>query len=295
MNPKLHTRDVIGIHLGLNQEIPAVEQGKCHRLPGVLRCFRPLQHDKRVVLMGRMPAHAAHGLYTLVKAMGQGIPFPPPGAGKLEPVVIGIRKIQVQAHHFFDPHALVSDIRDPCGAGNHSLIPENRIQKFELKSGHRIRQLQDQGRGFTLFIGKCGRQSGKARFSLQHLIPIIDKIRQPAPVFLQDLQRALTEIRASVHGILLAEMLERQAAVVIHDQGRMGAQSPLHQPGILFPVVNPSPEIQLARITALQHRHNVTDFVVLKMESPGFFMNMDLHSCHTPPPCSHFCCSFPTY
>ena len=93
MDPHEESCRIVGVHFCLCEKVPAVDQAETDGLSLKFVGIRPFKYHKRVVVVGRIPSHASHGLDSLLQMPCLRITFSRPCSGKLDPVIIAVRKI----------------------------------------------------------------------------------------------------------------------------------------------------------------------------------------------------------
>ena len=202
--------------------------------------------------------------------------FPRPGSGKLDPFIIRIREIKTQAHGFFNLDAFCSFVDKTRRPGDRPVLFKQRVQQFQPDPGHRILQPDYQGLCLPVRFRVSCRQSFQGRFTRTELTGIIDKLRQPAAVLLQNRDSALPEITASVNRIFQFHKFQGKK-VLLRLIGGMRTQGRFQQIAEILPVMDPLSKIDLCKLSSRQNRHYITDLVILKMKGFCFLMNQYIH------------------
>ena len=107
-----HTGDVVGVHIGLGQEIAAVHQAEPIDLSGHFAAVGALEGQEGVEVVAGVPAQGVDGLHSFRQWSGSNVPFPGPGAGQLHHLVAAVRQIQTEAHSPVQPDRPLSGAGD---------------------------------------------------------------------------------------------------------------------------------------------------------------------------------------
>ena len=103
--------------------------------------------------------------------------------------------------------------------------------------------MEDTGHGFPGSFGVGGRQARKRRLASQDVMALIDKIGNPASVFLQDFHGGVAEIAGAVQSVFLTDMLQGKEFVLIKGTGGHRAGGKLQEVGKIFPVMDSFPKV----------------------------------------------------
>ena len=216
--------------------------------------------------MRRISSQTVHRLNSLFQPAHLQVAFSRPCAGELHPLILTVRQIQAEAHGPGQLHALAPLIDQPCTACENPASGKDRIEQFQNDPGHRIFQRNRQRlRLLRIFRIGC-RKPGKFWFSVHDLMALIDKIRDPAAVFLKDFHSRMTEIRRTVHPVLLPDMLQRKRPVPVKYRSGHGPAGSLHQIREILLMMNPAAKIQLSQMAVRQYGHEITDLFIIQMK-----------------------------
>ncbi len=148
-----------------------------------------------------MRTHAAYRTDTLLSLPDFPpvyVPFPSPCAVKCDQIKSAVLKIQTKGHHPLQTAAFTRMIFHYDGARDRILLLKYRIIQFQLQLQIGLRQRKHKR--FTI-IGERRRQAVQGGFSLDHLVPFVQKLQRFLAAASIHLQARFAEIPVSGHPV----------------------------------------------------------------------------------------------
>ena len=239
--------------------------------------MRPLQDQERIVVVGGRAPSAPDALHTDPQGAGVHKPLPAPGAGKLHHLIVRVRQVQADTHGRIQHHGLLPAVLEPDTPRQGGNILEHGVEQGRPHARQPVHQAELQGLCLPFILTIGGGQAVQGRLSGRHLMPLIDKIADPAPVLLQDRHRRLSEVAAPRRGKFPLHLLQREHGIILTHRRRKDARRLLQQMVKGRPVPHPLPEVQLPRLPVGEDLHDITVPAVLKMKRAAFFLKINAH------------------
>lgn len=156
VNADLQAGDVVVVDLGLGEEVAGVNEAHGQRLALEVVGVGALEDYEGVLYVARGPAGGGDGLLALVEAVGLQLPLPPPGPGELEPVVVGVRQVEVEAERPGELRAGGAAVNEAGVAGDYGEILEDGVGELEVDGQLLVGQGDRQGFGFLVVLNVGG-------------------------------------------------------------------------------------------------------------------------------------------
>ena len=170
--------------------------------------MRTFQCDKRILLRaGTGSCKALYSLYTHLKFTCFYITLTCPCTGKMDHLIIHIRKLHCCTHHILKADLLIPFLNKACASGDHRVILIYGICKNKVCVHHRIMKCDIQRCCFLITFCISCRKTCKLLLAAIDLMRNIFEIYDLASVLLTNSKGRVSVITGSVNRILLFGIL----------------------------------------------------------------------------------------
>ena len=224
-----------------------------------------------------MASHASYRLDTGLQMSCLRITFSRPCSGELYPFVITVRKIHADAHGSGQMDVVGALIDKSCTPCKNTSFFKDSIEKFETYLRKRIFQDNYESHRFSFIFCIGSRKPFQLRFSALNPVILKKEFTDTAPVLLKYFYCGRTEISRPKHAVFLTDMFHGKNFVSFGDACSHRSGSHFQKIRIILTLMDPCSEIKLSHLSVRQDCHNITDFIVVKVECVFFAVYGNVH------------------
>ena len=276
-----HPGDVVGVDVGLGGKIAAVDQAEAVDLAQKLGGLTPLEGEEGVEVVAGTAPQRVDPLHPVGQRPGDDVPFPGPGAGQLDHIVVHVGQVEAEAHGPVQPERALAGVADDGVPGDDRQRLVEGVDQVDGDLGQPVGQGDGEGGrllgGFDVGGGQLAPFEG--RLARRDGVALVVQVEQAAAVRSLGVQGGQVDIPRAAGGVLLLDVLEGVGGFPVEVADRHRAVGRLKEVVEIGPVVDGPAVIELAQMAAGQDLEDIADERVVQVESLAFPVKFDCHRC----------------